>query len=250
LGTQINSLRSEVAAIRKQGTTGGQLTCFSDLLGGVCSFEDVLAWVVANMGGKDSQEPREVLEEVSWRSEAIEERIRGHIYDAFVSQGLDRAAELAREMLGASVKFLKMLSEYLSSVYRSLTKTSGFSEEDAWSLATQVVRGMFIHLSSARSNVRGVSPKSSPVRNTAVILHALLKTHEAMAEFMRHEIKNHPVVASEYVKFLATHTPVGQMRELTAKVQSLEIMVRGAQGEARKANKGNKGVEGEGGAKK
>jgi hypothetical protein len=43
------------------------------------------------------------------RHEAIESQLRGHIHDAHTSRGLGKVAELAREMLAASVKLLKLL---------------------------------------------------------------------------------------------------------------------------------------------
>jgi hypothetical protein len=60
------------------------------------------------------------------RHEAIESMLRGNIHDALTSKGLGKAAELAREMLAASVKLLKMLMDYITSVYRRLVELSGF----------------------------------------------------------------------------------------------------------------------------
>jgi hypothetical protein len=124
---------------------------------------------------------RDILTE---RHEAIESQLRGHIHDAFTSRGLGKVAELAREMLAASVKLLKLLMDYITTIYRNLVELSGFLPQDAWSLTTQVVRGIFIYMSNARSEIRGVSPKDSPIKNTSRVLYALLRTHTVMAEFV------------------------------------------------------------------
>ena len=175
---------------------------------------------------------RDILSE---RHEAIEAMIRGHIHDAFTSKGFGKAAELAKEMLAASVKLLKLLMDYITTVYRKLVELSGFLPEDAWSLTTQVVRGIFIYLSNVRSKVRAISPRDSPTKNTAKVLYTLLRTHVIMTELVQHEIKNHPIVSSEYVKFLAAHSPNGEVRKLREELKVTVLLVKSAQAEAKKA---------------
>jgi hypothetical protein len=175
---------------------------------------------------------RDILTE---RHEAIEALLRGHIYDALTSKGLFKAAELAKEMLSASVKLLKLLMDYMTSVYRKLVELSGFLPQDAWSLTTQVVRDIFVHMSNVRSDVRSISPRDSATKNTAKVLFTLLKTHGVMMDLVRHEIKNHPIVSSAYVKFLATHSPIGEVRKLREELKTMNLLVKSAQAEAKKA---------------
>jgi hypothetical protein len=169
------------------------------------------------------------------RHEAIESMLRGNIHDALTSKGLGKAAELAREMLASSVKLLKMLMDYITTVYRKLVELSGFLAEDAWSLTTQVVRGIFIHMSNVRSKIRSVSPRDSATKNTAKVLYTLLRTHVVMHDFVMHEIKNHLIVSSEYVKFLTTHSPNGEVRKLREDLKTMGLLVKSAQAEAKKA---------------
>jgi hypothetical protein len=175
---------------------------------------------------------RDILTE---RHEAIEALIRGHIYDSLTSKGLHKAAELAKEMLSASVKLLKLLMDYMTSVYRKLVELSGFLPQDAWSLTTQVVRDIFVHMSNVRSDVRSISPRDSATKNTSKVLFTLLKTHAVMLDFVRHEIKNHPIVSSAYVKFLATHSPMGEVRKLREEIKTMNLLVKSAQAESKKA---------------
>ena len=95
-------------------------------------------------------------------------------------------------------------------VYRKLVELPGFLTEVAWSLTMQVIHGIFIHMSNVRSEVHSVSPRDSPTKNTAKVLHTLFRTHVVMQDFVLHEIKNHP----EYVKLLATCSPNGEVRKL------------------------------------
>jgi hypothetical protein len=49
------------------------------------------------------------------------------------------------------------------------------------------------------------------------------------------EIKNHPVISTEYVKFLASHSPYKAVREVEKRLTAVESVARGAQSEAKKA---------------
>ena len=142
---------------------------------------------------------------------------------------------MAKEMLSASVKLLKILVEYTSDVYRTLTIRSGFLPEQAWGLASQCVRGMFIELSKPREYLGDIDPRDSAYRNTARVLFVLLKTHDEMAKFVVAEIKNHPVMSTEYVKFLTAHSPFAAMRKLETRVTAVETVAKSAHSEAKKA---------------
>ena len=98
-----------------------------------------------------------------------------------------------------------------------------------------MVRDIFVFISNVRSEVRSISPRDSPTKNTAKVLYTLLKTHEVMLDLIRHEIKNHPIVSSAYVKFLATHLPMGEVRKLHEELKAMTLLVKSAQAEAKKA---------------
>jgi hypothetical protein len=66
-------------------------------------------------------------------------------------------------------------------------------------------------MSNVRSEIRSVSPRDSATKNTAKVLYTILRTHAVMQDFVLHEIKKHPIVSSEYVKFLTTHLPNGEV---------------------------------------
>jgi hypothetical protein len=139
------------------------------------------------------------------RQPDVEAVIRGHIEDSLTRHRHHEAASLAQEMLAKSLLFVNKLFKYLSNTNRDLTERSGFPLVDGWLLATEIVARVCKALNTARSEVRDVSTKSTPLRNTASILYAMLRVHDVMEDYMVLEIKNHPSVSSEYVKFLAAH---------------------------------------------
>jgi hypothetical protein len=201
----IYSLKWAVPGIFGDGL-GTSDTSFLPELKGAVDWESMLS---DNANSKPGL--RDILLE---RHEAIEAMLRGNIHNALTTKGLGKAAELAREMLDASVKLLKMLVDYITSVYRKLVELLGFLPEDAWSLTTQVVCGIFIHMSNVRSEIQTVSPRDSATKNTAKVLYTLLRMHVVMQDFVLHEIKNHPIVSSEYVIFLTSHSPNGEVGKL------------------------------------
>jgi cell division protein ZapA (FtsZ GTPase activity inhibitor) len=53
----------------------------------------------------------------------------------------------------------------------------------------------------------------------------MLRVHDMMDEYMLLEIKNHPSISSEYVKFLAAHATFKEVQGLKKKVESVEKRV-------------------------
>jgi hypothetical protein len=156
------------------------------------------------------------------RQPDVEAVIRGHIEDSLSRHGHLEAASLAREMLAKSCKFTNKVFEYLTNLNRELTDRSGFPLGDAWLLSTEIVARICKSLNTTRSEVRDISIKSTPIRNTARILYAMLRVHDVMDEYMKLEIKNHPSISSEYVKFLAAHATFKEVQGLKKKFEMVE----------------------------
>jgi hypothetical protein len=184
---------------------------------------------------KDSMPTPGLKQALLERCEDVELHIRSIIDDIYERRGFPRVTYLAKDMLSASVKLLKIFVEYISDLYRELTMRSGFLPEQAWGLASQCGRSVFLQLSKARARLGIIDPKDPPHRNTARVLFALLKTHDEMAKFVLAEIKNHPVISTEYVKFLASHSPFAAVRKLETRVTAVETVARSAHSEAKKA---------------
>jgi hypothetical protein len=80
-----------------------------------------------------------------------------------------------------------------------------------------------------------------PVEACASFLWCVFLTQDEMAEFVRHSIGNHSSTSSEYVKFLAGHSSVGDIDKLQKKVYDATKSAKAAKDEAVKAtNKSDK----------
>jgi hypothetical protein len=77
--------------------------------------------------------------------------------------------------------------------------------------------------STALARSLSVSAKDTDrERLTVRMLWAALRAHMIMEEYVQAEFKDHPTVASEYVKFLATNSGYETVAALQAKIDSLE----------------------------
>ncbi len=123
------------------------------------------------------------------RQSDVEAVVNGHIEDCLSRHRHTEAASLARAMLSKSLQFTDKMFDYLSHTNRDLTECSGFPISNAWLLATEIVALIFKSLNSACSDIQDILAKSSPLRNTAHILYAMLRVHDVMDEYLTLEIK-------------------------------------------------------------
>ena len=92
-----------------------------------------------------------------------------------------------------------------------------------------------MELGKPRASVGIIDPKDSAYRNTARVLFVLLRTHDEMSKFVVAEIMNHPVISTEYVKFLTANSPCAAVRRLETRVTAVESVAKSAHSEAKKA---------------
>jgi hypothetical protein len=188
--TIIYALRHTIPNFLAKGTTNSRLTALK-------SVKTAAEWDQV-FSRNLSKGLKDVWEE---RQPDVESVICGHIDDSLVRHGHTQAAALARKMLSKSLKFTNRVFEYLTNTNRELTDRSGFPLGDAWLLATKIVARICKSLNTARSEIPDILTKSTPLQNTARVLYTMLRVHDVMDEYLKMEIKNHPSISSEYVKF-------------------------------------------------
>jgi len=129
-----------------------------------------------------------------------------------VSERLDPgsvASLLASTCLTTSISFTENFVKYLTDTYESLVKAA-FTKAKAWSLTTALGARVCqeVHKDSgALARSISVTKNVSDRQKLGVsMLWATLRSHKVMDEFSKFEFKDHPAIASEYVKFLATNS--------------------------------------------
>jgi hypothetical protein len=82
-----------------------------------------------------------------------------------------------------------------------------------------------------------MSLKDSAHINTAKVLYTMLRTHDLVDESVQAEIKNHPIISSEYVKFLATHSGRADILKFRTELADVKSIAVSAQTSATRALK-------------
>jgi hypothetical protein len=132
---------------------------------------------------------------------------------------------VAVEALEKSISWIGSFLSFMDQTYESLHFQSNFSSPRAWSLTTQLGRRIFSDLHSVRVGTTKAMGKGRRAI-CPVILWAVFRTHDKMAAFEIANFEDHPSIASEYVKFLATNSGLEVVSKLEEEVNSLKSKVK------------------------
>jgi hypothetical protein len=107
---------------------------------------------------------------------------------------------------------------FIDSTYESLHHHSKFSEEQAWSLLTQLLTRVFTDISKVREGAL-MSLRTQDIDSTCTaIMWTVFQTHDKMDEFFDSNVSDPPSILSEYLKFLASNSGF----ELVDKLEKLK----------------------------
>jgi hypothetical protein len=140
-----------------------------------------------------------------------------------------------RAALACSVNFINAFVQYVDTTMDMLHVQSGFSKKAAWSLITQLMYRIFMDMSAVREGTLASLHSDDPVEACASVLWCVFRTQDKMAEFVCHGIGNHSSISSEYVKFLAGHSSVGDIDKLQKEVCDASKSAKSAKEEEVKA---------------
>jgi hypothetical protein len=90
-------------------------------------------------------------------------------------------------------------------------------------------------MSAVREGTLASLRYDDPLEACASVLWCVFHTQDKMAEFVCHSIGNHSSISSEYVKFLAGHSSVGDIDKLQKEVGDPTKYAKAAKEEAVKA---------------
>jgi hypothetical protein len=139
-----------------------------------------------------------------------------------------------RAALACSIGFVNAFVQYIDTTMDMLHIQSGFSKKAAWALITQLVYRIFMDMSAVREGTLSLLQSDDPVESCAAVLWCVFRTHDKMSEFVLHGIGNHSSISSEYVKFLAGHSSVGDIEKLQNEVTDATKAAKAAKEEAAK----------------
>jgi hypothetical protein len=113
-----------------------------------------------------------------------------------------------------------MLS-FIDTLYEKLHVDSRFSAEQSWSLTTQILDRICEELYAPKMGVQETMTIDDPSSICSHILWASLRTHDIMEGYIDTQFENHPSIAAEYVKFLATNSGHDKVDKLAVEVKGM-----------------------------
>ena len=123
-----------------------------------------------------------------------------------------------------SISFIESLMGFIDDIYRELTRAK-FSKSKAWALVTRLIRRIFMDVAVPRISVQNQFRTGQDDVICKQIFWAEIQSLEIMNQFKAHAFKDHPAIASEYVKFLVTNTGIESLEKLLTRVTNLEEKV-------------------------
>ena len=133
---------------------------------------------------------------------------------------------VASAALERAISFIINLGTWMNSTYENAHVTSRMSEAKAWSLVTQLVRRVFSELYTVRMGTIQTMMTNDRKLMCMHIMWSIFRTHDKMAEFDDLNFEDHPLIASEYIKFLACNSGFDMLETLEKDVANVKTEAR------------------------
>jgi hypothetical protein len=125
-----------------------------------------------------------------------------------------RILRLSGGLMVDSVNFVQRFVSFINTTYINYKLTSYFEDNENWDVLLAYIERMFEDLWSARCLIQDAS-ESDP----AVLLWGIMKSHEVMDTYLRHDFKNHPSFNSILVQRMLKSSPTADVH---TKITTLE----------------------------
>jgi hypothetical protein len=132
---------------------------------------------------------------------------------------------IAYHSVTSSVSFLESLINFVDDIYKELTRAN-FSKTRAWALVTRLLRRIFMDIGVPRVSVQNQFRTGQDNVICKQIFWAEVQTLDIMQQFKSHAFKDHPAIASEYVKFLVTNTGIDSLERLVKRVDGFDEQIK------------------------
>ena len=147
------------------------------------------------------------------------------LIDGWIRSDLHGDAQiLAFELLAASVYMAQELVQFISGVYHDLCTSGRFDDQQAWGLACKFVKRIFSEIGDERVVARDNIHCDDLWASTAKIIYGILKAHKVMKEFMRLNLRDHPSISSEMVKFVCYSQPASDTSRVLEQIDELSSL--------------------------
>jgi hypothetical protein len=145
--------------------------------------------------------------------------------DGIIRSQLARAPQyLANDLLIESIAMSEELFNFISTSYQDTFNFRMFDTHQAWQLTCKFVKHIFNELGDVCITTRVGIHVDDPWTSGAKFLFDTLHAHKVMHLFMQLDIKNHPSISSEMVKFICCSQPASDTTEVLGRLSPTESM--------------------------
>ena len=149
------------------------------------------------------------------------------LIDGWIRSDLRGDAQiLAFELLAASVYMAQELVQFISGVYHDLCTSGRFDDTQAWGLACKFVKRIFSEIGDERVVARDNIHCDDLWASTAKIIFGILKAHKVMKEFMHLNLRDHPSISSEMVKFVCYSQPASDTSRVLEQLEEMSSLTK------------------------
>ena len=120
--------------------------------------------------------------------------------------GQPKVYHLANQALTVLHTFVQRLITFIDSTNNNLCHVSRFQEKQAWALTMALVDRILADLYAPKSGVHSVLQVQDREDACSQLLWTRLGCLSVAQEYLKFEFKDHPAIASEYVKFLTLNS--------------------------------------------
>jgi hypothetical protein len=128
---------------------------------------------------------------------------------------------LAKELLMDSLSMSQALFSFISTSYDDTVYAARFDSNQAWAMTCKFVKCIFTELTDVCVVARDGIHTDNQWAMAAKFLFTTLKAHEIMEEYMCLNIKDHPIISSEMVKFVCYSQPATDTAEVLSCLSNL-----------------------------
>ena len=153
-------------------------------------------------------------------SQTVYSEFKNRIDLGTVQRDVTRA--LATEMLSHTMTFTSGAIQWFRSMFDDLTVINKFSKTKAFALTTQCFARMIDDMVKARGKPFDSIDMDLGAQGVAAeVLHASLRVHDVMKEYLDAKFADHRSVSAEYIKFLAVNSGFDAVSQLVDRSTAL-----------------------------
>jgi hypothetical protein len=162
---------------------------------------------------------------------SIDKQLQSYI-DIYLGDEHHEARALATRCLNHSVLFVHKLSDFITRTYRTMMMLN-YDPTKAWTFLMRQVKRIWEDIGRARACCTDLgSPTAEESggslarnHNAALAMWGILKAHDVMTEYLRHNFEDHPSIAAEQVRWVTRNVMSGERSAGTSDHKLLENRV-------------------------